>query len=146
MAGSADVALNDNWVWPRDMLSEPATKPPMYNWLDALVLKLSPRWDEWTFKLPSIVATLVIAWLIVVMTRTLLRDHANADVIALRRRRDLGRERAGDEADVPVAAGHGHDRVPDGRVGLRDARDDRGWHAHDAVGAGVLALRRGRGD
>ena len=82
MAGSADVALNDNWIWPRDMLTEPATKPPMYNWLDAVVLKLSPRWDEWTFKLPSVVATLVVAWLIVVMTRWLLRGHEHVDLIA----------------------------------------------------------------
>ncbi|MEA2734599.1 MAG: hypothetical protein QOE14_1050 [Humisphaera sp.] len=37
MAASADVALNNQWTWPRDMLLEPATKPPMYNWLDALV-------------------------------------------------------------------------------------------------------------
>jgi 4-amino-4-deoxy-L-arabinose transferase-like glycosyltransferase len=82
MAGSADIALNGNWVWPRDMLREPATKPPMYNWLDAIVLKVSPRWDEWTFKLPSIVATIAIAWLIVVMTCRLLRDHSQVDAIA----------------------------------------------------------------
>jgi len=83
MAGSADVALNGNWVWPRDMLREPATKPPMFNWLDAVVLKLAPRWDEWTFKLPSILAAVIIAWLIVVMTRRLLREHPDADTIAL---------------------------------------------------------------
>ena len=83
MAGTADVALNGNWVWPRDMLREPATKPPMYNWLDAAVLALAPRWDEWTFKLPSVLATLVIAGLIVVMTRRLLRDHPHVDLIAL---------------------------------------------------------------
>ena len=82
MAGSADVALNGNWVWPRDMLREPATKPPMYNWLDALVLKLSPMWREWTFKLPSIVAGLVVAWLILAMTRMLLREHEHVDTIA----------------------------------------------------------------
>jgi hypothetical protein len=80
MPGSADVALNANWIWPRDMLREPATKPPMYNWLDAIVLKLAPRWAEWTFKLPSMVAAMVVAWLIVSMTRWLLREHG--DVIA----------------------------------------------------------------
>jgi 4-amino-4-deoxy-L-arabinose transferase-like glycosyltransferase len=82
-AGSADVALNGNWVWPRDMLLEPSTKPPLYNWLDAVVLRLSPRWDEWTFKVPSMMATLGIAGMIVVATRRLLRDHKYADVIAL---------------------------------------------------------------
>jgi 4-amino-4-deoxy-L-arabinose transferase-like glycosyltransferase len=82
MAGSADVALNGNWIWPRDMLREPATKPPMYNWLDAIVLKLAPRWDEWTFKLPSVAATILVAWLIVVMTRRLLREHDQRDLVA----------------------------------------------------------------
>jgi 4-amino-4-deoxy-L-arabinose transferase-like glycosyltransferase len=82
MAASADVALNNHWTWPRDMLLEPSTKPPMYNWLDALLLKLAPGWDEWTFKLPSIAATFIIAWLIVVMTRHLLRDHEHAETIA----------------------------------------------------------------
>jgi 4-amino-4-deoxy-L-arabinose transferase-like glycosyltransferase len=65
------------------MLREPATKPPMYNWLDAVVLRLAPRWGEWAFKLPSVLATVVIAWLIVGMTRRLLREHAHRDTVAL---------------------------------------------------------------
>ena len=59
MAASADVALNGNCIWPRDMIGEPSTKPPLYNWIDAIVLKLSPRrWDEWAFKVPSILAAM----------------------------------------------------------------------------------------
>ena len=81
MAGTADVALNGNWIWPRDMLMEPATKPPMYNWIDALVLRAVGRWDEWTFKLPSLAATVAIAWLIIVVTRFLLRGDDHADTI-----------------------------------------------------------------
>jgi 4-amino-4-deoxy-L-arabinose transferase-like glycosyltransferase len=82
MAGTADVALNGRWVWPRDMLREPATKPPMYNWLDAAVLKLAPRWDEWAFKLPSMVAALAVAGIVISTTRRLLRHNEHADAIA----------------------------------------------------------------
>jgi 4-amino-4-deoxy-L-arabinose transferase-like glycosyltransferase len=82
VAGTADVVRNGRWLWPRDMLREPATKPPMYNWLDAPVLTLSPRWDEWTFKLPSLAATLVVAWLIARATRRTLVDHERAGAVA----------------------------------------------------------------
>jgi 4-amino-4-deoxy-L-arabinose transferase-like glycosyltransferase len=82
MAASADVALNNNWIWPRDMIGEPSTKPPLYNWLDAIVLKFSPRWDEWTFKVPSILSALVVGWLCILATRDLLRGEPHAEAIA----------------------------------------------------------------
>ena len=88
MAATVDIVRNGaaDWrriIWPRDMIGEPATKPPMYNWLDAIVLALSPNWGEWTFKLPSMIAALAIAGMIIVTVRRMLASHPHGDVIAL---------------------------------------------------------------
>ena len=88
MAATVDIVRNgsSDWrriIWPRDMIGEPATKPPMYNWLDAIVLSLSLNWGEWAFKLPSVIAALAIAGMIGATTRRMLASHPDGDVIAL---------------------------------------------------------------
>jgi len=50
---------NGHWLLPEDMLGRPATKPPMYNWLDAPVV--AAGWhSEFALKLPSTLAALVV--------------------------------------------------------------------------------------
>jgi 4-amino-4-deoxy-L-arabinose transferase-like glycosyltransferase len=50
---TADVVLNRNWVLPRDTTGEPARKPPLINWVGALLPALGV-WSEWALKFPSI--------------------------------------------------------------------------------------------
>ncbi len=63
IAYSADIVHHDRWLLPRENMRRsaaqphdaiPATKPPMYNWIGALAIKVTGRWDEWVLKLPSL--------------------------------------------------------------------------------------------
>ncbi len=54
---TADIAANDRWLLPRDMLGNTATKPPLVNWLAAPLLKLG-FWTEFAVKLPMLLASL----------------------------------------------------------------------------------------
>ncbi len=54
---TADIAANGNWLLPRDMLGNTATKPPLVNWLGAPLLKLG-FWTEWAVKMPMLLASL----------------------------------------------------------------------------------------
>lgn len=58
IAYTADIVLHGRYALPRDMLYQPATKPPLYNWIDAVVVRATGSWDEWALKLPSLLAAL----------------------------------------------------------------------------------------
>jgi 4-amino-4-deoxy-L-arabinose transferase-like glycosyltransferase len=68
---TADIVLNHRWLLPRDTLNQKSTKPPLYNWIGAVVVKATGKWTEWAFKVPSILAALVTVGLIIWITRTL---------------------------------------------------------------------------
>jgi 4-amino-4-deoxy-L-arabinose transferase-like glycosyltransferase len=64
MAYTVDIILNHRFSLPRDPIFQPATKPPLYNWLAAAFVGPTGIYDEWAQKLPSILGALVIAKLI----------------------------------------------------------------------------------
>ncbi len=57
----ADVAFNDHWLMQRTPNGWLATKPPMFPWLGALAVRATGRTQEWSFKLPVVIAFAVIA-------------------------------------------------------------------------------------
>ncbi len=79
VAYTADVVLHGRWVLPRENAGRPdhaasaqaATKPPMYNWIGAMAVHLTGRWDEWVLKFPSLLATGAVVWVVVVAGRRL---------------------------------------------------------------------------
>ena len=71
---TADVVLNGRWLLPRDTLNQGATKPPLYNWIGAIAVMGTRRWDEWVFKLPSILAGIATLAMIVAMGRRAARE------------------------------------------------------------------------
>ncbi len=80
VAYTVDIVQNGRWLLPMDMLGRPATKPPMYNWIGAPVV--AGDWhNEFTLKLPSTLATLVMivaTWIMAKWTaRRLLADSEN---------------------------------------------------------------------
>jgi len=58
MAYTADIVLNGRYALPRDVIYQPATKPPLYNWIDAAAVKLTGLWSEPVLKLPSLLGAL----------------------------------------------------------------------------------------
>jgi 4-amino-4-deoxy-L-arabinose transferase-like glycosyltransferase len=64
MAYTVDMVRNHQWALPRDMYRQPATKPPMYNWLTLPMLYVTQRWSPWVFKFPSVVAAIVTCGMI----------------------------------------------------------------------------------
>ncbi|HEY0009538.1 MAG TPA: hypothetical protein VGB55_12500, partial [Tepidisphaeraceae bacterium] len=72
MAYTVDIVKNGRWSLPRDVLSQPATKPPLYNWIDAIFVHITGSYEEWVFKLPSMIAGVGIMVLIVWAARRAL--------------------------------------------------------------------------
>ena len=76
MAYTADMLVNGRWSLPRDVIYQPATKPPLYNWIDVVVVKITGSWNEWTLKLPSILGSLATGAIVFAMTRRMF-THAD---------------------------------------------------------------------
>ncbi len=85
IAYTADVVLHHRFALPRDVIYQPATKPPMYNWIGAAAIWVSGSWSEWTLKLPSILGTALTAVCVAIATRRALRreDKSLATVAAV---------------------------------------------------------------
>jgi 4-amino-4-deoxy-L-arabinose transferase-like glycosyltransferase len=72
MTYTVDMITNHQFAMPRDQYYQPATKPPLYNWLDVPCIYLLQSWSAFAFKLPSILAALATCGLIIYGTRVLL--------------------------------------------------------------------------
>ena len=81
VAYTADMVVNGNWLLPRDMLGNPATKPPLVNWLAAPLVRLG-FWTEWAVKLPMLLASLatlaLTVWSVHLTRRDVLRHLPNS--------------------------------------------------------------------
>lgn len=76
IAYTVDAVRNGNWALPRDDIRQPATKPPLYNWLAAPLPAITGVWDEWVHKLPSMLAGIATAIATVLIARrALVRSH-----------------------------------------------------------------------
>ena len=65
IAYTADVVLHGRWALPRDVIYQPATKPPLYNWIDAGVVWATGSWGELSLKAPSVIGAIgvcVLLW------------------------------------------------------------------------------------
>ncbi|MBI1374905.1 MAG: hypothetical protein GC159_19480 [Phycisphaera sp.] len=72
VAYTIDMVDNGNWVAPVDGDGIVATKPPMVNWVAApFVWVFGP--SEWALKMPSVLGGLATLWLVVWMTRWMVR-------------------------------------------------------------------------
>ena len=76
MAYTADVVLHGRFSLPRDVIYQPATKPPMYNWIDAAFVYASGDWGEWTLKLPSVLGVLATGGIVFAMAKRSARNDA----------------------------------------------------------------------
>ncbi len=72
VAYTLDMVSHHNWVLPVDMLGRPSTKPPMYNWLDTVVVQAGWH-SEFALKLPSVLAALVAIMVTWIAGRSLIR-------------------------------------------------------------------------
>ena len=46
VAYTTDIVINGHWLLPVAGGVEPATKPPLYNWLAVPAVTLMPKWSE----------------------------------------------------------------------------------------------------
>ena len=70
---TADMLLNGRWALPRDVLHQPATKPPLYNWIGAAAVAVTRSWSPFVLKLPSLLGALLAVGSVFAATRFLLR-------------------------------------------------------------------------
>lgn len=73
MAYTADMVVNGRYALPRDVIYQPATKPPFYNWVGATVIGVTGVWTEWTLKFPSVLGVLATGGIVFAMTRRAMR-------------------------------------------------------------------------
>jgi 4-amino-4-deoxy-L-arabinose transferase-like glycosyltransferase len=72
IAYTTDIIFNGNWILPRALAREPATKPPLYNWLAVPMVRLMGLASEPAHKAPSL-AALGLCWLVMVRLGRRLR-------------------------------------------------------------------------
>jgi 4-amino-4-deoxy-L-arabinose transferase-like glycosyltransferase len=60
VAYTVDMALHGRMILPQDMQGVWSTKPPLYNWVALPVVGGLGIYKDWSFKLPSLLAALVI--------------------------------------------------------------------------------------
>jgi 4-amino-4-deoxy-L-arabinose transferase-like glycosyltransferase len=70
---TVDMAVNGRYMLPVDVMGFPATKPPMHNWLTLPFTAWIGVWREWSFKAPTVVASLALLFMVVVMTGDILK-------------------------------------------------------------------------
>jgi 4-amino-4-deoxy-L-arabinose transferase-like glycosyltransferase len=58
-----DITANGAWLMQQDATGRLASKPPMYPWVGALIVKTLGVTQAWTFKLPSLLAFVGVTWL-----------------------------------------------------------------------------------
>lgn len=75
MAFTADMVLNGEWILPRDGRGLRSMKPPLVNWIGALLPALG-IWGEWALKLPSMLGVTLAVGVTVWMTRRMMLDVA----------------------------------------------------------------------
>jgi hypothetical protein len=78
LAYTADIVRNGRFALPRDVIYQPATKPPLYNWNAATVVSTTGVWTEWTLKSPSVIGVLSTGAIVFAMTRRQLRRNGLA--------------------------------------------------------------------
>jgi len=82
MSFTVDMVLNGNWILPQDMRGFVSRKPPLVNWFGAPLAAMG-YWEEWAFKLPSLLAALTTFIAIAFIGRHLLVPVAEEDATAL---------------------------------------------------------------
>ena len=83
LAYTIDVAVNGQWLMQREPSGELATKPPMYPWLAALGVMATGQTAGWVFKLPSLMAFIVLTGLVFDLGRRSLGSYGGVVAAAL---------------------------------------------------------------
>ncbi len=76
IAYTADMLVHGRYALPRDVIYQPATKPPLYNWISAIVVEATGAWEEWSLKMPSLLATLGTGAVVFTVARRLHPDRS----------------------------------------------------------------------
>src|SRR6188508_2964714 len=69
---TGDIVVNGRLLIPRDAMGNPATKPPLVNWLAAPLVALG-FWTEWAAKTPMLLGSLATLAMTVWMARRIFR-------------------------------------------------------------------------
>lgn len=73
---SLEMLISGNFINPTINGETYLNKPPLFNWLQILLINLTGSMDEFVFRLPSVIALLLMAGLIYFTTRKYLGDYA----------------------------------------------------------------------
>jgi len=64
IGAAVSIVQDGDWLLPRIQTGAVARKPQLYAWLTAAAIKLTGRYDEFVFRLPTVLASLVLAVLV----------------------------------------------------------------------------------
>ncbi len=110
---TADVVLHGRLALPRDVLHQPATKPPLYNWIGATAALVTGSWSPFVLKLPSVIGAIGTTAAIVLARPTVPRRLGTRGPGG----RALAQQPDGRRPRVPSPARHAPGDVPDPRLG-----------------------------
>jgi hypothetical protein len=71
-----DIVENGRWIWPHDMMGNPATKPPFYNWLGAGIIYLTGISNELVLKMPTLLAVAAIFTVMYLSFKSLIPEKS----------------------------------------------------------------------
>lgn len=80
IAYTGDMVLNGRLALPRDVIFQPATKPPLYNWLSAIGVKFTGSFSQFTLKWPSVAAAMFGGWVVYFLSRRLLGSSVDRSI------------------------------------------------------------------
>jgi 4-amino-4-deoxy-L-arabinose transferase-like glycosyltransferase len=78
-----DMMLNGNYIAPKMNGTFYVNKPPVYNWIIILFFKLFRSFDEWVFRLPSVLSLLAFGVVIFKVVKHQLKDIRFAWIAAI---------------------------------------------------------------
>ncbi len=83
LAYTVDVLVNGRWALPRDVIYQPATKPPLYNWIAASVMWATGSWSETAMKSPSLLSGVGVGAILLLLPRWIGASTDRRDAIRL---------------------------------------------------------------
>lgn len=71
-----EMMVSNNYIHPTINGEHYFNKPPLFNWLQALLINITGSMDEWVFRIPTIISIIGLCLLIYFFSRKYLKEYA----------------------------------------------------------------------
>jgi len=73
-----EMMVSNNYIHPTINGEHYFNKPPLFNWIQALLVKITGSMDEWVFRIPTVISIIGLCVLIYSFSRKYLKEYAIA--------------------------------------------------------------------